>query len=182
MYYPTKKEYLEKSEDYNLIPVYKEYIVDTETPTSIFIKAGGLNKEMFLLESIEGEKNISRYSIIGISYNAVFKFENEILTFKDSESDKVEIKTTDPLIELEKMMKGYRLYKNPNLNHFTGGAVGYLGYDLVHYFENIPLPESEMFFPEIMLYLTDLIIVFDHLLNRMKIISTVKIGEKISAA
>ncbi len=181
MYYPTKKEYLEKSEDYNLIPVYKEYIVDTETPTSIFIKAGGLNKEMFLLESIEGEKNISRYSIIGISHNAVFKFENEILTFKDSESDKVEIKTTDPLIELEKIMKGYRLYKNPNLNHFTGGAVGYLGYDLVHYFENIPLPESETFFPEIMLYLTDLIIVFDHLLNRMKIISTVKIGEKINA-
>lgn len=181
MYFPIKKEYLEKSENYNLIPVYKEYVVDTETPTSIFIKAGGLNKEMFLLESIEGEKNISRYSIIGISHSAHFKFENEVLTFKNNEDEKIEIKTASPLNELEKIMKDYRLYKNPNLNHFTGGAVGYLGYDLVHYFEDIKIPPSEMSFPEIILFFTDLIIIFDHMLNRMKIISTVKIGKKTNA-
>ncbi|MHB1275040.1 MAG: anthranilate synthase component I [Candidatus Humimicrobiaceae bacterium] len=172
MYLPTQKEFIERSKEYNLIPVYKEYMVDTETPTSIFIKAGGLEKEMFLLESVEGEKTISRYSIIGISHNATLKFKDKIFTLEDCRGEETKIITGDPLAEIEKVLKDYRIYKDPNLNHFTGGAVGYLGYDLVHYFENIPLPGPESIFPEILLRLTNLIIVFDHLLNRMKIIST----------
>jgi len=172
MYFPQQKEFIERSKECNLIPVYKEYMVDTETPTSIFIKAGGLGKEMFLLESVEGEKSISRYSIIGISHEATLKFKNKIFTIESHEGEETEIITDDPLREIEKLMKDYCIYKDPDLNHFTGGAVGYLGYDLVHYFENIPLPGSESIFPEILLRLTNLIIVFDHLSNRMRIIST----------
>jgi len=175
MYFPVQKEFMERSKEYNLIPVYKEYMVDTETPTSIFIKAGGLEKEMFLLESVEGEKTISRYSIIGISHNATLKFKDKVFTLEDKKGKETKIITCDPLSEIEKIMKDYRIYRDPNLNHFTGGAVGYLGYDLVHYFENISLPDSESIFPEILLRLTSLIIIFDHLLNRMKIISTERI-------
>ncbi|MCE5328814.1 anthranilate synthase component I [bacterium] len=176
MYLPAQKEFVERAREYNLIPVYKEYMVDTETPTSIFIKAGGLKKEMFLLESVEGEKTISRYSIIGVSHNAALEFASEVFTVKDHERGKTENITGDPLAEIENIMKNYHIYKDPGLNHFTGGAVGYLGYDLVHYFENIPLPGSETVFPEILLVLTNLVIIFDHLLNRMKIISTERIG------
>jgi len=175
MYLPSQKEFIERSKEYNLIPVYREYMVDTETPTSIFIKAGGLEKEMFLLESVEGEKTISRYSIIGISHNATLKFKDKVFTLENKGGEETKIITGDPLAEIEKVMKDYRIYKDPNLNHFTGGAVGYLGYDLVHYFENIPLPGPESIFPEILLKLTNLIIIFDHLLNRMKIISTERI-------
>ena len=78
-------------------------------------------------------------------------------------------------------MKKNRLYKNPELDHFVGGAVGYLSYDLVKYFDQIPVCENKLLIPEIMLYLTDLAVVFDHLLNRMKIISTVKIESNVSA-
>src|SRR4030066_24026 len=116
MFYPSKSEYMAIARNYNLIPVYKEYAVDTE-----------------------------------------------------------------PLNELEKILKNYHLYKDPGLGHFVGGAVGYLGYDLVKYFDRIPLQEKELSIPEIMLYLTDLVVVFDHLLNRVKVISTVKIENKISA-
>ena len=175
MYLPSQKEFIERSKEYNLIPVYREYMVDTETPTSIFIKAGGLEKEMFLLESVEGEKTISRYSIIGISHNATLKFKDKVFTLENKGGEETKIITGDPLAEIEKVLKDYRIYKDPNLNHFTGGAVGYLGYDLVHYFENIPLPGPESIFPEILLKLTNLIIIFDHLLNRMKIISTERI-------
>jgi anthranilate synthase component 1 len=181
MYFPTQKEFIERSKEYNLIPVYREYMVDTETPTSIFIKAGGLEKEMFLLESVEGEKTISRYSIIGISHNATLKFKNKVFTIENKGSEETKIITRDPLAEIEKVMKDYRIYKDPNLDHFTGGAVGYLGYDLVHYFENIMLPGSESIFPEILLKLTSLIIIFDHLLHRMKIISTERIEGKDDA-
>jgi len=173
--YPSKEEYLAKSKKYNLIPVYKEYMVDTETPASIFIKAGGPEKEMFLLESMEGLKKLSRYSFIGAGSSSLIKFENEVFTIQTSGKEIARVKTKFPLEELEKVMGEYHLYKNPELNHFLGGAVGYLSYDLVKYFENIKLAENKLLLPEIMLYLTDVVIIFDHFLNRMKVISTVKV-------
>ncbi|MBL7060296.1 MAG: anthranilate synthase component I [Actinobacteria bacterium] len=173
--YSLKEEYLAKAKKYNLIPVYKEYVVDTETPTSIFIKASGLEKEMFLLESMEGLKKLSRYSFIGVGSSSLIKFEDEVFSMEEAGKEILNFKTKSPLEELEKVMHEYRLYKNPELNHFVGGAVGYLSYDLVKYFENIKLTKNKLSLPEIMLYLTDVVIVFDHFLNRMKIISTVKI-------
>ena len=180
MYYPSKKEYLIKAKSYNLIPVYGEYIVDTETPSSIFMKAGGPGGNGFLLESIEGAISLSRYSFTGIGCRALISFNDGTFTMECGCKKKIEVKTKKPLEELEKVMSGYRLYKNPELNHFTGGAVGYLGYDLIKYFENVQLPGKKSSFPEMMLYLTDSMIVFDHMLNRMKIISTVKIDENLS--
>lgn len=180
MIFPTKKEYIEKAENYNLIPVFKEFMVDTETPVSIFIKAGGLETKSFLLESIEGSKNIARYSFIGVGYNSIINFSEGNLIFESKNNKTVNIKTNAPLTEIQNILNSFCFYKNPELEHFTGGVVGYLSYDLVRYFENIPLPPKYVHFPEIALFLTDLIIVFDHILNRMKIISTVKISEDLS--
>lgn len=177
MYQPSKKEYIEKAQNYNLIPVYREYVVDTETPASIFIKVGGLEKEGFLLESIEGATNLSRYSFIGVGIESRLVFDNNIFSQRKEDQDEIVVKIANPLRELEKVMEEYHLCKNPNLNHFVGGAVGYLSYDLVKYFENIKLPEERIHFPEMMLYLTDMVIVFDHLFNRMKIVSTIKIDK-----
>ena len=182
MFFPSKSDYLAMAESHNLIPVYKEYVVDTETPASIFIKTAGMKKNGFLLESIEGLKNLSRYSFIGVGCKNLIKFDGGVFSLNNGSENVYETKTGNPLLELEKIMKKYRLYKNPELDHFVGGAVGYLSYDLVKYFDEIPLPENKLFIPEIMLYLTDLVVVFDHLLNRIKIISTVKIGDKISAS
>ena len=181
MFYPSKSEYMAIARNYNLIPVYKEYAVDTETPASLFIKTVGLEKKGFLLESIEGIKNLSRYSFIGIGCDNLIRFNNGIFSLSKGSEKVYEIKTKEPLNELEKILKSYHLYKSPELNHFVGGAVGYLGYDLVRYFDRIPLPEKELSIPEIMLYLTDLVVVFDHLLNRVKVISTIKIENKVSA-
>lgn len=181
MFYPSKSKYLKIAKDYNLIPVYKEYIVDTETPTSIFLKTGGLEKNGFLLESIEGSKNLSRYSFIGVGCDNLIEFNKGVFTLNMGKSELFKIKTGTPLLELEKIMKRNNMYKNPELGHFVGGAVGYLSYDLVKYFDQIPVYENRLCIPEIMLYLTDLVVVFDHLLNRMKIISTVKIEKKVYA-
>lgn len=181
MFSLSKSEYIKIARDYNLIPVYKEYAIDTETPASLFIKAVGMDKRGFLLESIEGIKNLARYSFIGIGCNNLIKFSKGIFSLSKGGEKVYEAKTADPLFELEKILKSYQLYKNTGLNHFAGGAVGYLGYDLVRYFDKIPLPENDLHIPEIMLYLTELVIVFDHLLNRVKIISTVKIEDGIAA-
>jgi anthranilate synthase component I len=181
MFFPSKSEYIKKARNYNMIPVYKEYIVDTETPASLFMKAVGPGKEGFLLESIEGIKNLSRYSFIGIGFSSLIEFNDGLFSLSSGGERIYKVKTDCPLEELEKTLKSYNLYRNPELKHFVGGAVGYLSYDLVKYFEKIPLPEKNLSIPEIMLYLTELVIVFDHLLNRIKIISTIKIEDGVSA-
>lgn len=182
MLYPDKNKYLELARQYNLIPVYKEYMADTETPTSIFLKGCGQDNKGFLLESIEGSKNLARYSFIGVGFSNSAVLEDGVFSY-GSDQDGIASegrKTSKPLAEIEKIMDGYKLYQDPELDHFIGGAVGFLSYDLVKYFENIPLPENETMLPEMFLYFTDLIVVFDHLMNRLKIISTIKSGDGVS--
>ncbi len=178
MFLPSKSEYIKRARNYNMIPVYKEYIVDTETPASLFMKAVGPGREGFLLESIEGIKNLSRYSFIGIGFSNLIEFNDGLFSLSSKGESIYSVKTDCPLEELEKTLKNYNLYKDPELKHFVGGAVGYLSYDLVKYFEKIPMPEKNLSVPEIMLYLTELVIVFDHPLNRIKIISTIKVGDE----
>ena len=80
MIYPDFETFKSLSSTGNLIPVYREFIADTETPASIFIKAGGLEKEGFLLESIEGAKNMARFSFIGIGYDSRIHFSQGIFS------------------------------------------------------------------------------------------------------
>lgn len=108
MIFPSTEEYIKKSENYNLIPVCKEFIVDTETQVSIFIKAGGLEKNSFLLESIEGSKNISRYSFIGVDYDSLVSFNEGNMAFNSSNNN-VAVKTRTPLDELQKFLKSLKL-------------------------------------------------------------------------
>ncbi len=180
MNHPDKKGYLELSSEYNLVPVYREYMADTETPTSIFLKSCGLDNEGFLLESIEGAKNLSRYSFIGVGCSGRAVLENGMFKYGKEGVGIKEKKTDTPLKEIEDIMMGFSLFKDPALKHFIGGAVGYLSYDLVKYFDNIELPEKKGDFPEMLLYFTDLLVVFDHLMNRLKIISTIKTGQEIT--
>ena len=79
MLYPDKNKYLELAGQYNLIPVYKEYMADTETPTSIFLKGCGQDNKGFLLESIEGSKNLARYSFIGIGSSSSAVLEDGVV-------------------------------------------------------------------------------------------------------
>ena len=178
MIYPDKSQYLKLSQSYNIIPVYREYMADTETPTSIFLKCGGLKNKGFLLESIEGSKTLARYSIVGVGCRKLIKVQNGLFSLNIDGEDTIRAKTTRPLGEIENILKDYNLFKNPELDHFIGGAVGYLSYDLVKYFGNISLPANGLDVPEILLYLSDQVIVFDHLLNRLKIIATIKIDRQ----
>ncbi len=181
MIYPNKKEYLEKTKKYNLVPVYQEFIADTETPVSIFIKAGGLDSEGFLLESIEGAKNMARYSFISIGCDRKILFDEGRFLLTYQGKDFARSKTNSPLEEIQKIMSAYHPYKDPDLEHFSGGAIGYLSYDIVQYFEDIRVGKKKVDFPEILLFITDSLIVFDHMTGRVKIISTIKTGDGIEA-
>ncbi len=180
MFNISKKQFKKLSYIYNLIPVYREYMVDTETPASLFLKIEEKQNPVFILESVEGPRGLSRYSIIGIDYSRAVSFCKGIFTVKDKQGIGWEKKTGQPLDCLRELMRKINPYNDSGLSHFIGGFVGYISYDMVNCFERIPLGQDSEF-PEMLLYSTNLVIVFDHYNNTMKIIATLLIGEELNS-
>ncbi len=166
--YPSLEEVKNLAQTANLIPVYQEIVADLETPVSSFLKLkrGGY---AFLLESVEGGERIGRYSFIGTE---------PYLTYKHSGNDQ-----SDPLVPVIKELNKYRPATVAGLPKFSGGAVGYLGYEAVNRFEELPSPEKDdLKLPIAFFMFADTMLVFDHVTHRIKIISHVNTGEDIEAA
>ena len=163
---PEYNDFVEKSKEYNLIPVYQEIRADLETPLSIYIKLSD-NKYSFLLESITGGENLARYSIIGTNPRKVIK------TGKNQDYGEV-----DPLEIVKDEIKYFKVPELEELPVFTGGAVGYLSYETISYFENTVSKKenSNLEVPESIFLLTDSLVVFDHVKQTIFIIHYAKIN------
>jgi anthranilate synthase component I len=175
MYYPDKKLFLEKARQGNLIPVYTELVADLETPVSAFMKLGD-SPYAYLLESAESGGGIGRYSFLGNSPSLVFRSRgNEAEIIEDGRTKKV--RADNPLMLLKGLLKNYRPVRDENLPPFCGGAVGYISYDCARYFENLPDQKlDELNLPELYFMITDTIIIFDRLMNKIKIVANAHIG------
>jgi len=180
MYYPDLKEFLKLSQKGNVIPVYKEINADLDTPVSSFLK---IKKKdyAFLLESVEGQENIARYSFLGSNPSLVFKSKgrNIRIIYPHKHSQKSFITPTDPLAEIKSIMRNFRPVQIKGLPRFCGGLVGYIGYDTVRFFEDIPDKNpDDLKLPDCVLILTDTILVFDHINHTIKIVSNVILPDK----
>ena len=174
MILPEKAVFISKSKTYNLIPVYKEVMADMETPISIFQK---VTKEgaSYLLESGEVGEKFGRYSFIGICPFMNLESSKGLVTIKEDFS--IQKKTTEsPLEELRKLMKSFNPAIDPRLPRFYGGAVGFIGYDIVQYLENIDLPgEGELDFPDLSFIFAGLVLIYDHWRHSLKIVVNARI-------
>ena len=171
MYYPTIEQVKERAGEGNLIPVYREIRADLETPVAAFLKIAR-DKYSFLLESVEGGERMARYSFIGTDPYRVLR------TGVNEETGAV-----DPLVEIEREMARHQLVTLPELPRFHGGAVGYLGYETVRYFEELPTPEVDSLgLPESIMMFTNTLLVFDHLMHRIKVVSHVYLDGDIDRA
>jgi anthranilate synthase component 1 len=169
MFTPSKAEFLELAKQGNLIPVYREIIADAETPVSAYQKlqkSGG----SFLLESVEGGERIGRYSFIGSHPRKVIRV------------DRVE--GADPLETVEKEMARFVPVTIPGLPRFTGGAVGFLGYEYVHQIEpSVPKPaRDDLHTPVLCFMITDTIVIFDRVKQTIKIVANAHVDSKPEAA
>lgn len=172
---PTLEEFRQLAQQGNLIPVYTEVIADAETPVSAFQKIddGGYS---FLLESAEQRDQGGRYSFVGTS--PLLILESCGRTIRITENGRTaEFETDqDPLYELEKVMERYKPVELPEKGGeqppFTGGAVGYLSYDMVRFFEPSvgPAPKDELELPESMFMVTDTVLIFDHKTRGLRIV------------
>jgi anthranilate synthase component 1 len=175
VYYPTLKEFLNLAKKGNVIPIYREINADLDTPVSAFLK---INKEdyAFLLESVEGQEKIARYSFLGSSPSLVFKSKakNIQILYPHKKTAKRFVSKTSPLDEIKKIMRDFKCVTVKGLPRFWGGLVGYIGYDMVRFFEKIPDKNpDDLKLPDAILILTDTILIFDHVNHTIKIVTNV---------
>ena len=154
------------------IPISVEILADMETPLSVFKKLG--NKPFsYLFESVEGGEKWARYSLIGLPSSTVIKvYKNEIKIYEDGQIVE-EVTSRDPLKFLEEYQENINVKLNDELPAFTGGLVGYLGYDCIRYIEpklsssNLPDPLGT---PDALFMLSEEVAVFDNLNNKLHLI------------
>ena len=166
MHYPTLEQVKDLAHKGNLIPICREINADLETPVSAYLKVAR-PPYSFLLESVEGGERVARYSIIGTEPQRVIK------TGARQQHGRV-----DPLLPIERELSRFRLIDVPNMQRFNGGAVGYLSYETVNYFEDLPTPEADvMGVPESVFMIATTFLVFDHLQHKISVVSHAFLGD-----
>ena len=178
----TQEEFLKLSSQGNLIPVYREVPGDLETPVAAYYKLAARRAYSFLLESVEGEEKIARYSFIARDPELVFTskaHEARILRFVKGRQVAEKISFSgSPLSVVRELMKDYRSVEVAGLPRFYGGMVGYLSYDCVRFFERLPdKTTDDLGLPDICLALAKNLVVFDHRHHTIKVISCVHIAQ-----
>jgi anthranilate synthase component 1 len=177
MHKPTKEEFIELAKKGNLIPVYKEIVADLETPVSTFLKVDR-NDYSYLLESVEGGVKIARYSFLGCDPSLVIKTRNNNIEIIKGKKKKIYTTKDDPLNEVKKIISSYKFVDVEGLPRFCGGLVGYIGYDMVRYFEDIPDDNVDRLkLPDTTFMLTDTILIFDHIDHIIKVVCNVHIKD-----
>ncbi|MCX5687042.1 MAG: chorismate-binding protein, partial [Candidatus Omnitrophica bacterium] len=168
MYYPSKQEFIKLAKKANVIPVYKEILADTLTPVSMFKKIG--NEYSYLLESVEGQEKIARFSFIGTEPSLIFKSKSNSAELNIRGKVKKYF-VDEPLVEIERIMKNFKAAEVKGLPRFSGGLVGYMGYDMVRFFESIPDKNpDDLNIPDLIFMMADNLVIFDHSTHKVKIV------------
>ncbi|HIA59509.1 MAG TPA: anthranilate synthase component I [Gammaproteobacteria bacterium] len=160
---------------YNRIPLVREVLADTETPLSTYLKLGsGLHS--YLFESIQGGEKWGRYSIIGLPCNTILRVIGDRVTVEAGGKVVEESSGADPFAFIAEFQSRYRVAEIPDRQLFAGGLVGYFAYDSVRYVETSmgPAPgEDQIGTPDILLMLSEEVVVFDNLRGTISFIINV---------
>jgi anthranilate synthase component 1 len=182
VYYPTQAEFLKLAGQGNLIPVTRRILADLETPLSAYRKIRGQG-ESFLFESVEGGEHIGRYSFVGCNPRAVIRQQGA--TVDVIENGKITEQFTvepggaargsvvpDGLAVVEKVMRRFQAVAVPGLPRFTGGAVGFIGYEFIHDIEPVvPRPDrDDLKTPVIYFLIADELLIFDRVAQTITIL------------
>lgn len=163
----------------NLIPVCREIMADMDTPVSAFRKLDD-GRYAFLLESIEGGEKWARYTFLGASPSTVIRSRGttvEIITNGETRS----VTTDDPLGFVRDFLARFRPVEIPGLPRFFGGAVGYLGYDMVRQFERLPTDKPAVIGAwDSCFLITDTIVIFDNMRQKITVVSNAHLDEGVS--
>lgn len=181
MFYPSLKDFLTLSKKGNVIPVYKEINADLDTAVSCFLKMRKTDYS-FLLESVEGQEKVARYSFMGTNPALIFRSKGKridiMLPHKKRHNSYMA--KGSPLKELKSIMRDFKPVSIKGLPRFYGGLVGYIGYDMVRFFEDIPdKNKNDLDFFDSVFLLTDTMLIFDHVNHTIKIVKNIILKDKL---
>jgi anthranilate synthase component 1 len=170
--FPSLPDFKELAEKGNLIPISTEFVADYETPIGAFEKIDN-GVRSFLFESAESNDHVGRYSFLGSDPRIYFEARGRHIIIEEDGQRREFESAVDPLTELQQLMARFRAVDLPGLPPFSGGAVGYLGYDAVRFFEPTVgnPPRDQLGLPEMVFLITDTFLVFDHRFRRLKIVA-----------
>jgi anthranilate synthase component 1 len=159
----------------NLIPLYREILADFETPVSAFSKIDH-GPTAYLLESVEGGEKWARYSFLGSGSPVLLREDGgTLLLTQGNRVQRFPLSRKPgegPLDRLRDLMAAYRAVVVPDLPRFAGGAVGYLAYDIVRHFEELPARRKDALgLPELAFLFTDTLLIFDNVAQKIKVVA-----------
>ena len=160
------------AEGFNRIPVVREVLSDLDTPLSVYLKLADA-PHTYLFESVEGGERFGRYSIIGLPVRRVVTFHGHHLEIRDQGQLVEAREVEDPFAEVEALRAAYSVPRLPDLPGFTGGLVGWFGFECIGYIEpRLATGDKpdELGTPDILLMLSEEVAVFDNLKGRLYLI------------
>ncbi len=168
---PTKAEFERMKAQARFIPVGREFLADTETPVSAFLKLARSTPPSFLLESVEGGEKWGRYSFIGLDPFASWKCKGKnVELMRDGRRESVEVK--DPIDSLRRFHASFPAYHPPGLPRLAAGMVGYFGYDMVRHIERLPeLARDDLQLPDSIFCVPRTVVAFDNVRHLVTVIS-----------
>ena len=173
MYYPQFETFKKLTDEGNLIPVYREVMADMETPVSALLKLSS-KTHAFLLESVEGGEKWGRYTFLGSDPDIIFRVRAEDVVIRENGETRCHKHKGNPLKFLKDLMGRYRPVHVDGLPRFYGGAVGFLGYEMVRYFEKLPAEViDDLRTDEAVFLVTDTLIIFDNIRHTIKVVACV---------
>jgi len=181
VYYPGQDEFLKLAGQGNLIPVTRRILADLETPLSAYLKIRGQG-ESFLCESVEGGEHIGRYSFVGCNPRAVIRQTGPRVELIENgrvvESFVVGQGVKDGLAVVEQVMARYKPAAMEGLPRFSGGALGFIGYEFIHDIEPVvPRPPADALNTPVMCFLiADQLLVFDHVAQTITVLVNAVLG------
>ena len=161
--HPTSAEFQTLAQQARFVPVYRQLTADTLTPVTAYQRIAS-GPWAFLFESVVGGEKIGRFSFVGSHPFLTLTATGHNVVIEHIGQERRQFESADPLKELDTLVAQYQSVTIPGLPRFCGGAVGYAGYDVIRYTENLPhVPADDRHLPDLCFALYDAMVIFDHI-------------------
>jgi anthranilate synthase component 1 len=177
-YFPDIELFETAAKAAEVVPVYRQLLADRLTPVSAF-EVLGRDAHAFLLESVIGGENIARYSFIATGPATIYQAAQGKASIQHAGKPPEVFDTADPLADLARLLPPRRYHRDRNLPAFTGGLVGYAGYDTVRYYEPEKLnhpPADDRRLPDVLFGLYGELVIFDHVDKTIKVVANADVA------
>ncbi len=171
---PDRETARQRFAEGDLLPVYRTLLADLETPVSVYLKLAQTGTVSFLLESVEGGEQVGRYSFLGVNPRGLIRVHKDVVTrtFDGETTARPLAEGEDPLHAIQAELARYTPVHLEGLPRFVGGAVGYMGYDVVRYVERLPATAAvEIDVPDLAFMLPDTLVIFDHAKHQLIVLA-----------